>query len=145
MESYFLPKVEWPKGQWWCQGCACLGAPPSTGLSPKGKAGRWGFPTSHRESGGSAMNHTEITCRTAQHFSPVAPHQLLSLPHRVGTDPCPGAVSKTLHRHGDNPASPSLVCVCVCVAGKEVAGLSSLLPPLPVVHFWAKSICFGFM
>lgn len=34
--------------------------------------------------------------------------------------------------------------VCLFRAGKEVAGLSSPLPPLPVVHFWAKSICFGF-
>lgn len=89
------------------------------------------------------MSHAEITCRAAQRFGPVAPHQLLLLPRRAGVDPHPGALSKTLHRHWDNPASPSLVCVCV--AGKEVAGLSSLLPPLPVVHFWAKSICFGFM
>lgn len=83
------------------------------GCPPRRKSGRWGFPTSHRESGRSAMSHAEITCRAAQRFGPVAPHQLLLLPHRAGVDPHPGALSKTLHRHWDNPASPSLVCVCV--------------------------------
>lgn len=36
--------VKRPKGQWWCQGCVCLGAPPSTGLSLKGKARRMEIP-----------------------------------------------------------------------------------------------------
>lgn len=71
------------------------------------------------------MNHTEITCRTVQRFGPVAPHQLLLLLHGAGVDPCPGAVSKTLLRHWDNPASPSLVRVCVC--GGEGGG-RTLLP-----------------
>lgn len=81
---------------------------------PQGE--RWGFLTSHRESGGSATNDTDITCRTAQHLGP----WLLTSSYRCRTGlarirareltPKPfTGIGTTL------PAWALCVCVCVCV------------------------------